>query len=516
MKKRFTPAALLIPVLCASFVFAQPYQQNPNSGDRNSAQIFPARGGSVDWGLALSGGGPRSAYFSIGVMKALYDQGLLERIDVISSTSGGSYASYWLFTRHKHGDQKFGASVFENNVFLREICFLQDKKRANFIPFSLARKNYNEEPEKQFAFYEERINKSFGTGANPKMNDLNSSIRAGKIPYFIINTSIESRPSTENTEPTKPWLVFEITPDYRGNSQLGFRDWQNTETDKIGTLEDSPLPISKAVAYAALPSGLTTFPMTFGGREYDMWDGGETENLAALALIRRGVENVVIVDAVQDEHPFEAYVTLQKMLNDLAISLCIKDIEKFLKKPNSQCYQDSSRKKSAGETKSLPVYKGKATSNDGGNRVNSTIYYIKMARPKAVLPAWFLDNEVLEAGRLLVDQREDQRCPEKTSCCFCEGIELNLEDAAKRKAFYTNRVRKYDHFLRHIRPWNHPVIWLKLLPFRIAAKKNPFYDYNFPNITTLELTYTADQVEALVGLGYLQTMQLNEAMSIAE
>lgn len=513
MKKRFTPAAVLILVLCASFAFSQPDQQEPNSEDRYGRQRFPARGGSVDWGLALSGGGPRSAYFSIGAMKALYDQGFLDRIDVISSTSGGSYATYWLFTRHTHGDQKFGAGVFDDNVFLKEICFLQDKKRANFIPFSLARKNYNEKPEKQFAFYEERINKSFGNDANPKMQDLNSSIKAGKIPYFIINTSIESRPSAGNSKPTKPWRVFEITPEYRGNYELGFREWQNTETLNIGTVEDSPLPISKAVAYAALPSRVTTYPMTFGGRDFDMWDGGETENLAALALIRRGVENVVIVDAVQDSHPFESYVTLQRMLNDLDISLCVEDIERFLKKPNSQCYPDSNRKKSAHEKKSVPVYKGKATSNDGGIRVKSNIYYIKMARPKEVLPEWFLDNDVLEAGRLLVKEREDQRCPKKTSCCFCEGIKLNLEDAAKRKAFYTNRVRKYDHFLRHIRPWNHPIIWLKLLPFRIAAKKNPFYDYNFPNITTLELTYTADQVEALVGLGYLQTMQLDEAIA---
>ena len=513
MKKKFTPAPLLILVFCASFAFSQPYRQQPLSEDRYGAQIFPARGGSVDWGLALSGGGPRSAYFSIGAMKALYDQNLLDRIDVISSTSGGSYATYWLFARHAHGDQKFGAAVFDNNVFLKEICFLQDKKRANFIPFSLARRYYNDKPDKQFAFYEERIKTSFGNDTNPKMHDLSSSIRAGTIPYFIINTSIESRPSTGKTKPNKPSLVFEITPEYRGNYELGFRDWQRTETGNSGTVEDSPLPISKAVAYAALPSRLTTYPMTFGGRDFDMWDGGETENLAALALIRRGVENVVIVDAVQDAHPFEAYVTLQRMLNDLDISLCVKDIENLLKKPNSECYPDSNRKKSAQEKKSLPVYKGTATSNDGGIRVKSTIYYIKMARPKAVLPEWFLDDDVLEAGRLLVDQRQAQRCPEKTSCCFCEGIELTLDDAAKRKAFYTNRVRKYDHFLRHIRPWNHPIIWLKLLPFRIAALKNPFYDYNFPNITTLELTYTADQVEALVGLGYLQTMQLDEAIA---
>ena len=54
----------------------------------------------MDWGLALSGGGLRSAAFSIGAMKALYDLGLLDDIDVISSVSGGGYASFWLYSRY--------------------------------------------------------------------------------------------------------------------------------------------------------------------------------------------------------------------------------------------------------------------------------------------------------------------------------------------------------------------------------------------------------------------------------
>ena len=443
-------------------------------------------------------------------MKALYDQGILENIDVISSTSGGSYASYWLFTRHRPTDQKFGAGLFANDRFLKEICFLQNKDKSHFIPFSLVRKMYSKTAEKRFEDYEERILNSFGKGPSPNIDVLNTSIKAGKTPYLIINTSIEVPQSTESKKKKKSSRLFEITPEYRGNYESTFRDWrQQNETSGAG--EDAPISFSKAVAYAAIPSMVGPQPMVFGGREYDMWDGGETENLAALGLIRRGVKNVIIVDAVQDERPFESYVTLQGLLEKLRIRLCIADIEKLLKKPNTHCYQDPNPNKSKQEKKYLPVYEGNAISlDDGGSRVRSNIYYIKMARPKAVLPGWFLDDDVLEAGRLLVKEREDQRCPKNTSCCFCEGIELDLEDAEKRKVFYTNRVRKYDHFLRHIRPWNHPVIWLKLLPFRIAAKKNPFYDYNFPNITTLELTFSADQVEALVGLGYLQTMQLRK------
>lgn len=50
-------------------------------------------------GLALSGGGTRAGMFAYGVLAGLNDSGLLDRIDVISSVSGGSYAAYWLFAR---------------------------------------------------------------------------------------------------------------------------------------------------------------------------------------------------------------------------------------------------------------------------------------------------------------------------------------------------------------------------------------------------------------------------------
>ncbi len=53
-------------------------------------------------GLALSGGGIRSATFSLGVLQALARQGLLKRIDYISTVSGGGYVGGFLgrlFTR---------------------------------------------------------------------------------------------------------------------------------------------------------------------------------------------------------------------------------------------------------------------------------------------------------------------------------------------------------------------------------------------------------------------------------
>ncbi|HEY0207972.1 patatin-like phospholipase family protein, partial [Acerihabitans sp.] len=54
-------------------------------------------------GLALSGGGTRAAYFSLGILSGLSRSGVLEHVDVISSVSGGGYAAYWYFARLMEG-----------------------------------------------------------------------------------------------------------------------------------------------------------------------------------------------------------------------------------------------------------------------------------------------------------------------------------------------------------------------------------------------------------------------------
>lgn len=48
------------------------------------------------FGVCLSGGGNRSAAFSIGVLHALHERDLLRKVDVMSAVSGGSYALSWL------------------------------------------------------------------------------------------------------------------------------------------------------------------------------------------------------------------------------------------------------------------------------------------------------------------------------------------------------------------------------------------------------------------------------------
>ncbi|UJF33947.1 patatin-like phospholipase family protein [Paenibacillus hexagrammi] len=50
-------------------------------------------------GLALSGGGYRASLFHLGVMARLADDGLLNKVRVISSVSGGSIIGAYYYKR---------------------------------------------------------------------------------------------------------------------------------------------------------------------------------------------------------------------------------------------------------------------------------------------------------------------------------------------------------------------------------------------------------------------------------
>ena len=54
-------------------------------------------------GLALSGGGIRSATFSLGILQKLRELGLLNAVQYLSTVSGGGYIGSWLVTAYKDG-----------------------------------------------------------------------------------------------------------------------------------------------------------------------------------------------------------------------------------------------------------------------------------------------------------------------------------------------------------------------------------------------------------------------------
>ncbi|MGA6947811.1 MAG: patatin-like phospholipase family protein, partial [Solirubrobacterales bacterium] len=80
--------------------------------------MSPAADGKI--GLALSGGGFRAAFFHVGVLARLAELGMLPRVEVISTVSGGSIvgAAYYLVLKNRLEDEDKGQLVHGEYVEL--------------------------------------------------------------------------------------------------------------------------------------------------------------------------------------------------------------------------------------------------------------------------------------------------------------------------------------------------------------------------------------------------------------
>lgn len=98
---------------------AKRFVWNKNCEKTNDCPFYEESEYLGDWppkvGIAFSGGGTRSASFSIGVLKALHDTGILEsKAEVISGVSGGAYATYWYFSQKYYMWKLFDNGAYPN------------------------------------------------------------------------------------------------------------------------------------------------------------------------------------------------------------------------------------------------------------------------------------------------------------------------------------------------------------------------------------------------------------------
>jgi hypothetical protein len=490
--KRF-PTLLACLFLTACSLFAQRaypvgIQISPvgvtGEGQTTYPAPFPARGGDVDWGLALSGGGLRSAAFSIGAMKALYDLELLDDIDVISSVSGGGYASYWLYSRYDGGEGRFGDAAFSDSAFPTEVCMLA--RRSRFFPFHQMIAAVFSPRGVAFRSYRRAIERSFSTDAtrDRPLDALMSAISAAKAPYFILNTSLKSLPKIQGQNRNKVERSFEITPGYRGNRALGYDKWSGDEIDVKTWAE------GVAMSGAAVRFKLSRKIRDFSGkRRLDLADGGLSENLSALPLILRGVKNVIIVDAENDPgYKFESYCTLQKYLRSIGVELSVRSIDSFVDCANGR------RKTPARVFTEAPVVRGEAVSRSdySGSAIDTDIYYIKMSRPVSIFSESAIRAEGISADDL---EYEDRRRPDECPAGQLEPI---------------NRHTMLLDVLSYARHLNGDWRWGKFIEFL------PYINYNFPQITTIDQTFYKNQLDAFIGLGYLEGCGMESLVSTAK
>ncbi|MGN8278436.1 patatin-like phospholipase family protein [Pseudomonas sp. SMV71] len=102
-------------------------------------------------GLSLSGGGMRSATFSIGVLAGLQKQGLLDQVDIVSSVSGGSYANLWL-THQLYGAKHYQTPAAATDELFKSY-YVYKAVRDNPDIEPMARPHHADQTSRRFQTY---------------------------------------------------------------------------------------------------------------------------------------------------------------------------------------------------------------------------------------------------------------------------------------------------------------------------------------------------------------------------
>lgn len=210
-------------------------------------------------GLALSGGGTRAAMFSLGVLTGLNDRHLLDKLDVISSVSGGGYIASWYYMQN--ADQAvdpqvlFGAAdIYQthidqhgellspfsaNHTLQRRLWYVTVDGLpmilsipVNAFANGLFGWHANTSPIRHIYQYGiDRTYHSVPSGANNRgafriihrtFKQMATSIEKNKLPFFIVNTTAHIEDATDVQD---HWLqdhVFEFTPLHCGSDYFGY------------------------------------------------------------------------------------------------------------------------------------------------------------------------------------------------------------------------------------------------------------------------------------------------------
>ncbi len=266
-------------------------------------------------GLALSGGGYRSAIFHYGVLKGLARIGVLPRIDYLSAVSGGSWIAMALATT-RYLDDYFFHTPLEKPNFIEEgfESFLANPIRTT-QELALARLNANYVSNVYGRLLARTFLREHGQESRFRNLAHRGMIVDADRPFLILNGTVNYRPSGGFRIEQE---CFEMTRLYCGSRSLGYvssRDLRASE--KVIRLRDA-IAMSGAAVAAHLPGlgdetigvGLTREvenytlahvdePVT-GARHLDVADGGFYNNLGIESLVNRGCGYIVVVDAEHD------------------------------------------------------------------------------------------------------------------------------------------------------------------------------------------------------------------------
>jgi len=278
-------------------------------------RIVKERGKTRDvLGVALSGGGYRSAIFGYGVLRGLQELGVLSRAEYLSVVSGGSWIGMayattsfldkWFFDR-PDGKPNFLEEGFES--FLANPVRLVEELALTRTSPNYASDVYGRLLVGTF-LREHGQEGRFTPLADPKM------VKDKDRPFLIVNGTLNYRP--ENRFEVKQ-ECFEMTRLYCGSRSLGY-----VGTGDLPSLTDAirvrdAIAVSGAAVAVHFPGlgdevhgvGLSRevknyTPDDLEDRptddDLDLADGGFYNNLGIESLVNRGCGYLIVVDAEHD------------------------------------------------------------------------------------------------------------------------------------------------------------------------------------------------------------------------
>jgi hypothetical protein len=325
--------------------------------------------------LCLSGGGVRSAAFSIGVMKGLHAKGIMDNIDIISGVSGGSFALSWYYLQQygkgRHIKDALFSNTYQDQLLSKSRMFtyhgmaLSTLGNTILLPVNILFNHFfsfNVNTSLLNRYYERSIRKTFNDGENPSFPEMAELIKKNDLPYFIVNTSVTVDYSPSHYGSKLANRVFEFTPLQFGSDGFGYSNKFPVTIGRAVSISGAAVDLASMIPGRLESTFLSSLNIDLGyhiknynnkakhndlkrliplyflinpndkkGTDIYLTDGGHSENLAMYSLVKRLCRKIIVVDAEFDpNYQFNGYFKLKNALrNEMQVELEIEGIEKL-------------------------------------------------------------------------------------------------------------------------------------------------------------------------------------------
>lgn len=470
--------------------------------------------------LSLSGGGIRSAAFSIGVLKGLHEQGTLDQIDIISGVSGGSFALSWYYLQQYRESNSIKDELFtdayqdrllsRSSFYTKPDIALSVLGNIILLPANILFNHvfsFNIDTTLSRGSYERAIKNTFHDDKDSSFVEMSDFIKNNGLPYFIINTSAAIDYSQSYHGSKLANRVFEFTPLRFGSDGFGYSnkfpvtmgravsisgaavDLASITPGRLESTLVSSLNIdlgyhirnyNKKAKLADLKRFIPFYSLInshdIKGTDILLTDGGHVENLGIYPLIRRLCQEIIVVDATHDpDYQFDEYFKLKSALrSEMQVELEIEDIDKLQSKFE---LEDEDKKSSilvAGESLESSNPHDATTSFDRSNPVmRGSISYFPVEAADGTIEQQEISITYI---KLSIDDNIFNGLP----------TDYSLADAySDARAYYGS----------------------DLVEYYLGSKLNNecgewIFDCDFPQYTTMDQSYTPKQFKAYVDLGY--------------